>query len=79
MLSNGPGDPTDIPEAIEMVKGINRKSANLRGLPWSSAFSLASGATSFKLKFGHRGANHPVKDLTYWTNRVNFSKSWLCN
>lgn len=64
MLSNGPGDPTDIPEAIEMVKGIIGNVPIFGVCLGHQLISLASGATSFKLKFGHRGGNHPVKDLT---------------
>ena len=64
MLSNGPGDPTDIPEVIEMVKGIIGKVPIFGVCLGHQLISLACGATSFKLKFGHRGGNHPVKDLT---------------
>ncbi|MFJ8066343.1 carbamoyl phosphate synthase small subunit [Psychrobacillus sp. NPDC096426] len=64
MLSNGPGDPTDIPEAIEMVKEIIGQVPIFGVCLGHQLISLASGATSFKLKFGHRGGNHPVKDLT---------------
>lgn len=64
MLSNGPGDPTDIPEVIEMVKGIIGQVPIFGVCLGHQLISLASGATSFKLKFGHRGGNHPVKDLT---------------
>ena len=64
MLSNGPGDPTDIPEAIEMVKAIIGQVPIFGVCLGHQLISLASGATSFKLKFGHRGGNHPVKDLT---------------
>lgn len=63
MLSNGPGDPTDIPEAIDMVKGIIGKVPIFGVCLGHQLISLASGAKSFKLKFGHRGGNHPVKDL----------------
>ncbi|WP_313891350.1 carbamoyl phosphate synthase small subunit [Psychrobacillus sp.] len=64
MLSNGPGDPTDIPEAVEMVKEIIGQVPTFGVCLGHQLISLASGATSFKLKFGHRGGNHPVKDLT---------------
>ncbi|WP_144509337.1 carbamoyl phosphate synthase small subunit [Bacillus sp. FJAT-22090] len=64
MLSNGPGDPTDIPEVIEMVKEIIGQVPIFGVCLGHQLISLASGATSFKLKFGHRGGNHPVKDLT---------------
>ena len=64
MLSKGPGDPTDIPEAIEMVKDLIGNVPIFGVCLGHQLISLASGATSFKLKFGHRGGNHPVKDLT---------------
>lgn len=64
MLSNGPGDPTDIPEAIETVRELIPHVPMFGVCLGHQLISLASGATSFKLKFGHRGANHPVKDLT---------------
>ena len=54
---------TDVPEAIEMVKGIIGKVPIFGVCLGHQLISLASGATSFKLKFGHRGGNHPVKDL----------------
>ncbi|MEP9851702.1 carbamoyl phosphate synthase small subunit [Staphylococcus aureus] len=63
MLSNGPGDPQAVETAVEMIKGI------LGHIPFfgiclgHQLFALSQGATSFKMKFGHRGANHPVKDL----------------
>lgn len=63
MLSNGPGDPEEVKIAVEMIKGI------LGHVPFfgiclgHQLFALSQGATSFKMKFGHRGANHPVKDL----------------
>lgn len=66
MLTNGPGDPTDLPEAIETVRQLIHHS----GLPifgiclGHQITSLALGAKTYKLKYGHRGANHPVKDFT---------------
>ncbi len=63
MLSNGPGDPMDVPEAIETIKVLIGKVPMFGICLGHQLFGLASGAKSFKLKFGHRGANHPVKDL----------------
>ncbi|GEK32629.1 carbamoyl phosphate synthase small subunit [Kurthia sibirica] len=63
MLSNGPGDPKDVPEAIETIKGLVGQVPIFGICLGHQLFALASGADSFKLKFGHRGANHPVKDL----------------
>lgn len=63
MLSNGPGDPLDVPEAIETIKNLIGKVPLFGICLGHQLFALASGAKTFKLKFGHRGANHPVKDL----------------
>lgn len=70
-ISNGPGDPTDVPEVISTVK-------NLRGVCpifgiclGHQIISLAYGARTYKLKFGHRGGNHPVRNLL--TDRVEIT------
>ena len=67
-LSNGPGDPAAISGPIAELKVLIRDAAESRGLPifgiclGHQLLSLALGASTFKLKFGHRGANHPVRD-----------------
>ncbi|WP_079508372.1 carbamoyl phosphate synthase small subunit [Mesobacillus jeotgali] len=63
MLSNGPGDPKDVPEAIEMIKGVLGKVPLFGICLGHQLFALACGADTEKMKFGHRGSNHPVKDL----------------
>lgn len=63
MLSNGPGDPEEVQVAIEMIKGILGEIPFFGICLGHQLFALSQGATSFKMKFGHRGANHPVKDL----------------
>ncbi|MEK3855187.1 carbamoyl phosphate synthase small subunit [Cytobacillus sp. FSL H8-0458] len=63
MLSNGPGDPKDVPEAITMIKGLLGKVPIFGICLGHQLFALACGANTEKLKFGHRGSNHPVKDL----------------
>ena len=68
MLSNGPGDPKDVPEAVEMINGILGKIPLFGICLGHQLFALACGANSEKMKFGHRGSNHPVMDLT--TKRV---------
>ena len=61
MLSNGPGDPEEVNVALDMIKGV------LGNIPFfgiclgHQLFALSQGAKAFKMKFGHRGANHPVK------------------
>ena len=63
MLSNGPGDPTDVPETIATVKALIGKLPIFGICLGHQILSLAYGAKTYKLKFGHRGGNHPVKDL----------------
>lgn len=64
MLSNGPGDPKDVPEAITMIQGLLGKVPLFGICLGHQLFALACGANTEKMKFGHRGSNHPVKDLT---------------
>ncbi len=63
MLSNGPGDPKDVPEAIHMIKQIMGLFPLFGICLGHQLFALACGADTVKMKFGHRGSNHPVKDL----------------
>ncbi|WP_141431253.1 carbamoyl phosphate synthase small subunit [Bacillus sp. 03113] len=63
MLTNGPGDPKDVPEGIEMIKGILGKVPVFGICLGHQLFALACGADTEKMKFGHRGSNHPVKNL----------------
>ena len=68
-LGNGPGDPNDIPTVIETVKEIIEKDMPVLGICLGhQIISLALGCTTNRLKFGHHGGNHPVKDLK--TGRV---------
>lgn len=62
-LSNGPGDPEDAKETIEAVKKLRGKYPIFGICLGHQIISLAYGAKTFKLKFGHRGGNHPVKNL----------------
>ncbi|WP_335870548.1 carbamoyl phosphate synthase small subunit [Bacillus sp. 2205SS5-2] len=64
MLSNGPGDPKDVPEAIEMIEKIMGKVPLFGICLGHQLFALANGADTFKMTFGHRGSNHPVKELS---------------
>ena len=63
MLSNGPGDPTDVPETIEMLKEVMPKIPIFGICMGHQLISLACGAKTYKLLFGHRGANQPVLNL----------------
>jgi carbamoyl-phosphate synthase small subunit len=62
-LSNGPGDPEDVKEAIELVRTLRGKYPIFGICLGHQIISLACGAKTYKLKFGHRGGNHPVKNL----------------
>jgi carbamoyl-phosphate synthase small subunit len=63
-LSNGPGDPAVLSYAIENVRELLKADVPMFGICLGhQILGLAYGATTYKLKFGHRGANHPVKEL----------------
>ena len=67
-LSNGPGDPRPLAEATATLQALIKTAAESRGTPifgiclGHQLLGQAFGATTFKLKFGHRGANHPVRN-----------------
>ena len=69
MLSNGPGDPEPVKGAIRTVRSLIDDPPRGRPLPifgiclGQQILALALGGRTYKLKFGHHGANHPVKDL----------------
>ncbi|MFB0955723.1 MAG: carbamoyl phosphate synthase small subunit, partial [Alistipes putredinis] len=62
-LSNGPGDPTDVMPVVEMVRTLRGRLPIFGICLGHQVISLAYGARTFKMKFGHRGGNHPVKNL----------------
>ena len=62
-LSNGPGDPEDVVPVIETVKALRGQYPIFGICLGHQIISLAYGARTYKLKFGHRGGNHPVKNL----------------
>ncbi len=71
VLSNGPGDPTDIAAVVDQVKQLVGKVPVLGICLGHQVLALALGGSTFKMKFGHHGANHPVIDRD--TKRVYIS------
>lgn len=70
-ISNGPGDPTDVMQTIETIKALRGKYPMFGICLGHQIISLSYGAKTYKLKFGHRGGNHPVKNLK--TNRIEIT------
>jgi carbamoyl-phosphate synthase small subunit len=68
MLSPGPGDPSLLGYAVKTVRSIAGRVPTMGVCLGNQLLGCAWGSRTFKLKFGHRGSNHPVKDLT--TGRV---------
>ncbi len=62
-LSNGPGDPEDVVPVIELVRQLQGRLPIFGICLGHQMIALANGAKTFKMKFGHRGGNHPVKNL----------------
>ena len=64
LLSNGPGDPEPVTDAIETIKKLIAERLPIFGICLGhQLLGLAFGGKTYKLKFGHHGSNHPVKDL----------------
>jgi carbamoyl-phosphate synthase small subunit len=72
VVSNGPGDPAALPYLVETLRALADRDVPLFGICLGhQVLSLALGARTFKLKFGHHGANHPVKNTA--TGRVEIT------
>ncbi|AQP52837.1 carbamoyl phosphate synthase small subunit [Vagococcus penaei] len=71
MLSNGPGDPKDIPQVLETIKSLQTKVPIFGICLGHQLLSLANGADTYKLTFGHRGSNHPVREVA--TGQIFFT------
>lgn len=72
MLSNGPGDPKECTTIIEEIRKLYESDTPIFAICLGhQLMALATGADTFKMKYGHRGGNHPVKDLV--TGRVYIS------
>ncbi len=64
MLSNGPGDPKECTEVIKEIRKLYESDVPIFAICLGhQLMALATGADTYKLKYGHRGGNHPVKDL----------------
>jgi carbamoyl-phosphate synthase small subunit len=70
-LSNGPGDPEGVPYLVESVRGLLGRVPLFGICLGHQILGLAAGGRTYKLPFGHHGANHPVKDLA--TGRVEIT------
>lgn len=62
ILSNGPGDPADVQESVETIRRLVGRVPIFGICMGHQLLSLALGAKTFRLRFGHRGANHPISD-----------------
>lgn len=71
MLTNGPGDPKDVPFALDMIRGVEGHIPMFGICLGHQLFALANGADTFKMKYGHRGFNHPVREIA--TGRIDFT------
>lgn len=71
LLSNGPGDPEEMDEAIKMVQEVEKYIPVFGICMGHQVFALANGAETYKMKFGHRGFNHPVKEIA--TGKIGFT------
>ena len=74
LISNGPGDPTDVPETISSVRSLLGSFPVFGICLGHQILSLAYGARTYKLKFGHRGGNHPVKNLA--TGKIEITSAY---
>ncbi len=70
-ISNGPGDPEDVPQTIKTVNQLIGKYPIFGICLGHQIIALSYGAKTYKLKFGHRGGNHPVKNLK--TNKIEIT------
>lgn len=77
-LSNGPGDPAGIPGIVDNIRALFGKKPIFGICLGNQLLGLAYGGTTYKLKFGHRGANQPVKDLTTGKIEITSQNHGFC-
>jgi carbamoyl-phosphate synthase small subunit len=78
-LSNGPGDPAGAPYLVETVREVIEKRMPTVGICLGQQIlGLALGGKTYKMKFGHRGANHPVKDLRTGEIQITSQNHGFC-
>jgi carbamoyl-phosphate synthase small subunit len=78
MLSNGPGDPDAVPYAVATVRELVERQPMFGICFGHQILGLAMGGNTFKLKFGHRGANHPVKDMRTGKVHITVQNHGFC-
>ena len=78
-ISNGPGDPASMPYAVETVKQILENDYPLFGICLGhQILSIATGLSTYKMHNGHRGLNHPIKNLVTGTSEVTSQNHGFC-
>ena len=78
MLSNGPGDPAAVPYVVQTIKGLLGKMPMFGICLGQQMLGQALGGKTFKLKFGHHGGNHPVKDLKTGKTAITVQNHGFC-
>ena len=79
LLSNGPGDPEPVLDAVETIKGLLAARMPLFGICLGhQLLGIALGGRTYKLKFGHHGSNHPVKDLATGKIEITSQNHGFC-
>ncbi len=77
-LSNGPGDPAGVPGVVQTIRDLLGKKPIFGICLGHQIMGLAYGGTTYKLKFGHRGSNQPVKDLSTGKIEITAQNHGFC-